>query len=132
MMQAYSGLPSLLSSTSRIQMGYFFPSESTPFSSATALVSNTSSLPFVPNTIAPIATSREFLLQELDTTPLDEIERYLWVAGLTADKIRPLHRQLVVGRQIVVCEQVHLHLVRNQGSIFVKPIPKCFTQSWLF
>ena len=120
---------------SRIQMVSGTTSSSETSSGRTSPVSNTAatSFPaFIPDTATPITACREFLLNELSVTPLDDIEGYLWMAGLTADKIRPLHRQVVVSRKIVVCEQVHLHLVWRQGEIFVKPIPKCLLDQAFF
>ncbi|KAH8768403.1 hypothetical protein F5883DRAFT_554515 [Diaporthe sp. PMI_573] len=37
---------------------------------------------------------------------------------------RPLHYQLVVGREVFVTEQMDMHLVWTTGRIFLKPIPR--------
>ena len=98
-------------------------SKSTPFEPTTSLIANGPLSGFVPNTIFPIATCDAFLWEELDVSKFDEIERYLWMAGLPASRIRAFHFQRVVGRQIVITEQINLHLVTRGPTIFVKPIP---------
>lgn len=69
-----------------------------------------------------------FLLKELDVDQADSIQPYLWIAGLPISNIRPLHRNIVIQRKIVVCEQSALHLVSHGDAIFVKPIPHCLLQ----
>lgn len=69
-----------------------------------------------------------FLLKELDVDQADSIRPYLWIAGLPFSSIRPLHRNVVIQRKIVVCEQSSLHLVSHNEAIFVKPIPHCLLQ----
>lgn len=76
---------------------------------------------FTPGT--NIAGAATYLQTEFSVTAFDGLERHLWMAGLAATHIRPLHRQKVVGRQLIIAEQIALHLVTFRGSIFVKPIP---------
>jgi len=37
---------------------------------------------------------------------------------------RPLHRQAMLGRELVITEQVDLHMVRQESRIFLKPLPE--------
>lgn len=37
---------------------------------------------------------------------------------------RPLHKQLILSREVVVTEQMDMHLVWSTGRIFFKPIPR--------
>lgn len=100
-----------------------------PFRPETALLKSnmypTIPLTNIPNTSRSIGESPEYLKEELDTEVLNNLRRLLWMAGLPANKIRPLHRHRVLNRDIVVCEQTGLHLVSFRNKIFVKPIPRC-------
>jgi hypothetical protein len=60
---------------------------------------------------------------ELDLSRLASIHPWLWVAGRPMPP-RPLHYQLLVGREIFVTEQMDMHLVWTTGRIFLKPIPR--------
>ncbi|CEJ93273.1 hypothetical protein VHEMI08875 [[Torrubiella] hemipterigena] len=61
------------------------------------------------------------IAQELDLKRLSNIQQYLWRAGVPRPP-RPLHRQLLLGRQIVITEQMDMHLVWTKGKIFLKPV----------
>ena len=63
-----------------------------------------------------------YLEWELAVPRLNEIHGYLWLAGRPM-KARPLHRQAMLGRNLVTTEQVDLHMVRQETRIFVKPMP---------
>lgn len=99
--------------------------EGTPFDEKVALVKADKHLDvgFIPNTMHSLSSVDNYLTTELRTDDLDSILKHLWLAGLPAFKILPLHRQRVVNRDIVVCEQIGLHMVLFRNSIFVKPIP---------
>ncbi|KAG9032338.1 hypothetical protein FRB95_001591 [Tulasnella sp. JGI-2019a] len=77
----------------------------------------------IPNTICPILQANKFLHKELGVQNLNDIIGYLWMAGLPLAKTRAFHRQMVMSRNIVVCEQIGLHLVWKDNVIFIKPIP---------
>lgn len=66
----------------------------------------------------------EYLQQELDFSRLHNIHDHLWLAGLPAVGARPLHRQLMIGRQIILTEQADLHLVWQDSRIYLKPMPE--------
>ncbi|KAE8446801.1 hypothetical protein EG329_011578 [Mollisiaceae sp. DMI_Dod_QoI] len=59
---------------------------------------------------------------ELRTERLDEIKAYLWLAGVP-NCARALHRQRLLGRQIIITEDPDEHLVWHQSRIFLKPLP---------
>ncbi|KAL5325425.1 hypothetical protein ACEPPN_006550 [Leptodophora sp. 'Broadleaf-Isolate-01'] len=59
---------------------------------------------------------------ELRTQRLDTINTHLWLAGLPSCA-RALHRQQLLGRQILVTEDPNEHLVWHEARIFVKPLP---------
>ena len=71
----------------------------------------------------PHKDTASFVRSELDVSRLDEmIDRGLWLAGRVGN-IRPLHRQRILGRRIIVTEQMDLHLLWRNGVIFLKPLP---------
>lgn len=72
--------------------------------------------------VAPKSNLHQFFSLELDVSRLNKIQKHLWLAGLPKGA-RPLHRQLVLNRQIVITEQADLHLVWQKSRIFVKPLP---------
>ena len=65
---------------------------------------------------------QSYLEWELAVPRLNEIHGYLWLAGRPM-KARPLHRQAMLGRDLVTTEQVDLHMVRQEARIFIKPMP---------
>ncbi len=65
----------------------------------------------------------DLLEQELDPKRLHRRMRFLWLAGRPVPP-RPLHHQLLLGRDIFVSERIDLHLVWGDGRIFVKPLPR--------
>ena len=64
-----------------------------------------------------------FVRSELDVSRLDKIEDRLWLAG-RLQNIRPLHRQQVLGRTVIVTQQTDLHLLWQDDKIFIKPLPE--------
>ena len=63
-----------------------------------------------------------YMQLELDLSRLNNVHHLLWLAGLTRPA-RPLHRQELIGRKIIVTEQADLHLVWLKSRIFIKPLP---------
>ncbi|KPM37466.1 hypothetical protein AK830_g9110 [Neonectria ditissima] len=61
--------------------------------------------------------------RELDLARLTKVHRYLWLVG-RPNPPRPLHRQLAIGREIIIDERLDMHLVWHTGRIFVKPLPR--------
>ncbi|ORY61453.1 uncharacterized protein BCR38DRAFT_467415 [Pseudomassariella vexata] len=64
----------------------------------------------------------EFLEGELLVTRLNNIQKWLWLCGRPMPP-RPLHRQVVLSRNITVSEEIELHLVWHKYRIFIKPLP---------
>lgn len=66
----------------------------------------------------------DFLRRELVAERLEDMHRWLWLAGRPMPP-RPLHHQLVLGREVVVSEKIELHLVWTyQNRLFLKPLPR--------
>ncbi|KAH6649317.1 hypothetical protein F5144DRAFT_500355 [Chaetomium tenue] len=65
----------------------------------------------------------DLLTQELEPKRLHRRMRFLWLAGRPVPP-RPLHHQLLLGREIFVSERIDLHLVWGGGRIFIKPLPR--------
>ncbi|KAF2814950.1 uncharacterized protein BDZ99DRAFT_458909 [Mytilinidion resinicola] len=70
------------------------------------------------------------LALELKTLRLNDIHQHLWLAGLPT-AARPLHRQKLLGRNILVTEDPDEHLVWFESDIFIKPLPD-FLLDWNF
>ncbi|KFA45675.1 hypothetical protein S40293_08015 [Stachybotrys chartarum IBT 40293] len=68
----------------------------------------------------PIA---ELIEQELDPTQLHQIIHHLWLAGRPVPP-RPLHYQVLLGRDVVISERIDMHCVWRPGRIILKPIPR--------
>lgn len=66
---------------------------------------------------------RAFLQCELDISRLNRIHKWLWLVGLPTSP-RSLHYQRLKKRDIVVAEQLDLHLVWSPSRIFIKPLPR--------
>ena len=66
---------------------------------------------------------QNYLEWELTVPRLNEVHGYLWLAGRPMGA-RPLHRQAMLGRELVITEQVDLHMVSQERRIFIKPMPE--------
>ena len=73
--------------------------------------------------IPPIPDDISYFEKELGVGRLNELSRWLWLAGRPMPP-RPLHYQLLLGRGIIIAEQMDLHLVWTSGRIFLKPMPR--------
>jgi len=63
-------------------------------------------------------------LENLELLQRPRVQQLIWIAGGHRNGIRSLDRQIVLGRQIVVSEDISLHLVTQDGKvIFLKPLP---------
>ncbi|KAI0179414.1 hypothetical protein GGR52DRAFT_536075 [Hypoxylon sp. FL1284] len=82
--------------------------------------------PFVRTAVAkyivPPQDLEAYLTHELDTRRLSFLHKYLWLAGLPVPA-RPLHRQRLMNRNILVTERADEHLVWHEHRIFIKPLP---------
>ncbi|KAF2191068.1 hypothetical protein K469DRAFT_720043 [Zopfia rhizophila CBS 207.26] len=66
--------------------------------------------------------SKTCLKAEFDVGRLNRIHQHLWWAGRPVPA-RPLHRQRMLGREIVITQQADFHLLWVGQKIFVKPLP---------
>ncbi|KAK3898053.1 hypothetical protein C8A05DRAFT_19295 [Staphylotrichum tortipilum] len=67
-----------------------------------------------------------FLQSELSLGGLPGLLKHLWFAG-AARPAMPLHLHVARGREIVVLDQMHMHLLStndSEGRLFVKPVPR--------
>ncbi|KAI1394449.1 uncharacterized protein F4822DRAFT_388232 [Hypoxylon trugodes] len=72
--------------------------------------------------ILPSRDLEAYLVGELNTNRLSRLHKHLWLAGLPVPA-RPLHRQRLVNRAVVVTERADEHLVWHEHRIFIKPLP---------
>jgi hypothetical protein len=103
-----------------------------PFSKANELVRNIKCDDFLPGqpTIAlrDPAPLRAFLETDLYAADLENVAPKLWIMTTANSRnINALHRQRVMGREIVVTEEPRLHLVWVHNRIFIKPLPQYLT-----
>ncbi|KAI1774404.1 hypothetical protein F4818DRAFT_442550 [Hypoxylon cercidicola] len=72
----------------------------------------------------PTDNLTEFLKTELVPSKLDPFGKHMWAIG-GKHAAAPLNCQIAFGREIVLWEDVNLHLVWNSSSkIFIKPLPR--------
>lgn len=75
------------------------------------------------NTISRVIDDLDaYYASELRTGRLDDINEYLWLAGLPKCG-RPLHRQQLLGREIIITEDPNEHFVWHETRIYIKPVP---------
>ena len=72
--------------------------------------------------IFPESSPHDFVEDDLNVTRLNNMHQWLWLAGRVGN-IRPLHRQIMMGRRILITEQADLHLLWHNDFIFMKPFP---------
>ena len=66
-----------------------------------------------------------YLKNTLCTPELDSIASRLWLLSTkSAAHISELHYQKIKGREIILTESAHLHLLWIDGRIFLKPLPR--------
>ncbi|PGH21533.1 hypothetical protein AJ80_03201 [Polytolypa hystricis UAMH7299] len=64
-----------------------------------------------------------FVERDLDVSRLNRVHGYLWMAGRPLNA-RPLHRQKMMGYDIIITEQADLHLLKFSNKLLVKPLPR--------
>ncbi|KAF2492922.1 hypothetical protein BU16DRAFT_93875 [Lophium mytilinum] len=69
------------------------------------------------------ADLQSFLECELSVERLNAVHKWLWLAGLPSSP-RPLHYQRLKKREIVVAEQLDLHMVWSPSRILIKPLSR--------
>jgi hypothetical protein len=95
-----------------------------PFDEKLSLPDGNSSegIPGKPVIPASFRDPLEYLKKELSVDRLDKIFVHLWWAG-RPDNNRALHAQAMMKREVVPCENINLHLVWHDTTIYVKPLP---------
>ncbi|CAK37378.1 uncharacterized protein An01g13720 [Aspergillus niger] len=73
--------------------------------------------------IKPDEDLQRYLDFQLTTPKLNRIHHLLWLAGLPR-AARPLHRQKLMKRTIILTESPDEHLVWSPGQILIKPVPE--------
>ncbi|KAI0601117.1 hypothetical protein F4775DRAFT_480009 [Biscogniauxia sp. FL1348] len=63
-----------------------------------------------------------YLHAELRTPRLNHLHKHLWLAGRPVPA-RPLHRQHLINRNIVITELPDEHIVWYENRMFIKPLP---------
>lgn len=63
------------------------------------------------------------ITNELDVERPRQIHHLLWLAGRSRAP-RALHYQIIVSREILIAEQMDMHLVRTRSQIYIKPLPR--------
>lgn len=72
-----------------------------------------------------LVRTQKFLHDDLWSENLEKMAPRLWImTTMSSANISPLHRQRVKGREIIITEDAHLHLVWIHDRIFIKPIPR--------
>ncbi|OJD30792.1 subtilisin-like serine protease [Diplodia corticola] len=71
----------------------------------------------------PRGRCQHFLTKDLCVARLNAIHKSMWVVGRPMPP-RPLTAQLVHRREIVITEDINLHLVWAKGCMFLKPLPR--------
>ncbi|KAF4760999.1 hypothetical protein HAV15_007886 [Penicillium sp. str.  len=72
----------------------------------------------------PTNHTDDFLASELSLKRLEVLDKHLWLAG-EKRSAWPLHYHTLIGRKILITEQMDLHLLwANDGRMFVKPLPR--------
>jgi hypothetical protein len=71
--------------------------------------------------IQPHKEPKTFVRHQLDVSRLDGIAEHLWIAGRVGN-VHPLHRQHILGREVILTEQPDLHLLWLDKTIFIKPL----------
>jgi len=72
-----------------------------------------------------------YIEKELDLHRLTRISSWWWAVGLPIPP-RPLHYQLLIGREAIVTERMDQHLVWKDNRIFLKPIPRFLLEPWFW
>jgi hypothetical protein len=74
----------------------------------------------------PFSESNNLFVKELATPILQGLYNALHIfARKLSCSINALHAHILKGSRIVLTEDPKFHLVRQEGSVFIKPIPIC-------
>lgn len=71
----------------------------------------------------PKRPMKEIISEDVSTVFIDKIYSHLWLAG-PPKAARPLHRQKLLGRALVMTENCNEHLVWHPTRMLIKPLPE--------
>ena len=74
---------------------------------------------------------KAWIEKELNLQRLHSIMKRMWIVGRPMPP-RPLHHQLLLSRDILLTEQMDMHLVWTTGRIFLKPIPRFLLEPYIW
>jgi hypothetical protein len=74
--------------------------------------------------IATTEPTLQFLATELSVDRLNIIHKWLWIVGRPMPPRTLQHQYGELGREIVITEDMDMHLVWTSGKVFLKPIPR--------
>jgi hypothetical protein len=69
------------------------------------------------------ASLAKHLAQGVDVTRLNDIQQYLWLAGLPRPA-RSLFHQVTLGREIAITGDADPHFIWHQTRVLIKPLPE--------
>jgi hypothetical protein len=75
------------------------------------------------NLAPPRLDDTSWIESELNVERLHRIRRWFWVVGRPTPP-RPLHHQVLLGREVFITEQMDMHLVWTAGRMYLKPLPR--------
>lgn len=99
------------------------------------VLDSATSIPLTPLDSLPTITGRgnevvlandsitQFLHQDLDLSRLNRIHAHLWMAGRPM-RARPLHRYRMMGLDMLLTQQMDLHLLKFSDKLLLKPLPE--------
>ena len=68
------------------------------------------------------ALDHETLTEDMSVADIEALDGWLWMVG-SESNISALHHQRVILRDIIPTDQVRLHLVWFDRTIYIKPFP---------
>ncbi|KAF7502800.1 hypothetical protein GJ744_005037 [Endocarpon pusillum] len=73
--------------------------------------------------VPPKLDDVSWIENELDVHRLHRVKGWYWVVGRPTPP-RPLHHQVLLGREVFITEQMDMHLVWTAGRMYLKPLPR--------
>jgi hypothetical protein len=86
--------------------------------------SSGNALPGHPFIELEVDTIHSHLQSTILTPKLDKLAPHLWLVSTpSSSAVSPLHKQRILGRDIIITDTADLHLVWYHSKIFLKPLP---------
>lgn len=73
---------------------------------------------------------RHIIAEEYTINKLNNIHDYLWIAG-RKENINPIHKQICMRRDILIVEDISLHMIWYDNIIYLKPLKKIIIDEYL-